>query len=371
MTTRQIFPKLIIVLVLFSFSVDVDAQPHESLILDRLEVITSDNADQLEPIAEFSAREIANTITLDPSARLLVVGGGSNELGYVEVFELETMNLIADLPVVASRVIAVSFSADGSRLASGSDDGTITVWDALSWQEISRFQISPGGNSQSVRRITFSDDLQMGTLTEDGGIKLFDIVLQQEIYQIGNNRIDLSQFVNFSSDNGSFVYGTTGGSGIGYSYIHIVDINTRQETHTFQVSDSQDYATSAVTDFSSDNRLIASTAIESTIPNIIVFETETGQAPVRFVDTPDQPREISFAPSANILAVAGNNWEPPNYEARGTLQIWSFEPGEWLIDLTEQIPMIPWDIEFNQNGNLLVTLDTESVVRFWGVPSSK
>ncbi|MCJ1280582.1 hypothetical protein MMC21_008411, partial [Puttea exsequens] len=68
-------------------------------------------------------------------------------------------------------VETIAFSPDGKRLASGSLDGTIKLWDAASGQ----LQQTLQGHTGSVRTIAFSPDgKQLASGSDDETIKLWD-----------------------------------------------------------------------------------------------------------------------------------------------------------------------------------------------------
>ena len=52
------------------------------------------------------------------------------------------------------QVLSVAFSPDGKRIVSGSDDGTIKVWDAATGQET----LTLKGHSSAVNSVAFSPD---------------------------------------------------------------------------------------------------------------------------------------------------------------------------------------------------------------------
>ena len=59
---------------------------------------------------------------------------------------------IATLEGQSESVVSLSFSPDGSRLASGSDDSTVRLWDGASGVPVATL----GGHSRSVASLSFS-----------------------------------------------------------------------------------------------------------------------------------------------------------------------------------------------------------------------
>jgi WD40 repeat protein len=71
-------------------------------------------------------------------------------------------------------VTAVAVSADGKKVVSGSEDGTVKIWDAESGTELHTLS----GHSDYVDEVAVSaDGMKIVTGSEDGTVKIWNMVM--------------------------------------------------------------------------------------------------------------------------------------------------------------------------------------------------
>jgi serine/threonine protein kinase len=137
--------------------------------------------------------------------------------------ELRTLKGPTALLFSLASVRSMAFSPDGSRLASGSLDGTIKLWDAASGQELRTLK----GHTRAVYTLVFSPDgTHLTSGSPDGTIKLWDTAGDRELRTIkaqtgprnelfdakwDGNRLGMGSLV-FSPDGGRLASGSDEGT---------------------------------------------------------------------------------------------------------------------------------------------------------------
>jgi eukaryotic-like serine/threonine-protein kinase len=93
----------------------------------------------------------------------------------VKVWDVETGREIRTL---RGGGLGLAYSADGTALASGSQDGVVTVWDTTNWESRATLR----GHTGSVRGLAFSPDGgRIVTAGSDHSIRLWDAATGQEV----------------------------------------------------------------------------------------------------------------------------------------------------------------------------------------------
>ena len=89
-----------------------------------------------------------------------------------------------ELKLVGDRVSGVTFSPDGKRLATASDDQTAKVWDAESGKELLTLR-----DSKFVYAVAFSPDgRRLATASHGGTVQVYALVLS-ELFSVARSRV--------------------------------------------------------------------------------------------------------------------------------------------------------------------------------------
>jgi len=100
----------------------------------------------------------ASALAFSRDGRLLACGIGTDDISVLDArsgrqiafLESQRSTFASGLPLI----LCLAFSPDSQYLASGSDDGSVSIWDATEWKHVKRFVVEAAG----INQIAFSYD---------------------------------------------------------------------------------------------------------------------------------------------------------------------------------------------------------------------
>mmetsp|Transcript_82828 Transcript_82828/g.208611 ORF Transcript_82828/g.208611 Transcript_82828/m.208611 type:complete len:410 (-) Transcript_82828:187-1416(-) len=92
------------------------------------------------------------------------------------IFDMRDKQVVALLQSHEDDIIGIDYSADKSLLATGSDDGTVAIWDTRTWKQCGTIDTRPVVKDNEVKRIAFSTDgKQLAAACSSGKVLVYDM----------------------------------------------------------------------------------------------------------------------------------------------------------------------------------------------------
>ncbi len=205
-------------------------------------------------------------------------------------------------------VLSVAYSPDGSRLASGSGDKTVKLWDTAKGKELATL----AGHSGDVRSVSFSPDgRRLASGAEDKTVKLWDTTKGKELATLAGHS-DSVLSVAFSPDGSRLASGS--GPFIGAGTVKLWDTATGKELATL-AGHSGDIRSVAL---SPDGRRLASGSADRTVK---VWDTATGKELATLAGHWDWVTSVAFSLDGRRLASGSDD---------NTMKLWDTATGKEL-----------------------------------------
>jgi hypothetical protein len=151
----------------------------------------------------------------------------------------------------AGWVISVAFSPDGKRLATGSEDHTVKLWDAATGQEL----LSLKGHADVVSSLAFSPDgKRLASGSWDKTVKLWDVTTGQELATLRGHSGMVTSVI-FSPDGKRIV------SGSHDTTVKLWDVTIGQVVTTLKGHSSAVWSVA----FSPNGKILASGSVDKTV----------------------------------------------------------------------------------------------------------
>jgi WD40 repeat protein/tRNA A-37 threonylcarbamoyl transferase component Bud32 len=258
---------------------------------------------------------------------------------------LESLTIAPDAKRHGGRLDIV-FGPDGT-IAAGNVDGTITLWDAATGQEVRTLR----GHSGPVFGVAFSPDGRQ--LASGGGmadVKLWDVGGGQELRSF-RGPAGRVPYLRFSPDGRRLAAGSATGIEAPYKPgVKVWELATGHEGASFQ---GRHWGNAAVA-FSPDGRRLAS--VNEWMTDLRFHDPATGRE-VRTVDLEagDGGYAVAWASDGRRLAVGGRD---------GSVVLWDADANARVAILRGHTGGVH-DVAFSSDGRLLATAGADGAVKVW------
>ena len=235
-------------------------------------------------------------------------------------------------------VVSVAFSRDGT-LASGGQDGTVILWDAITEQPIATLT----GHTASARSVAFSPDGSiLASGSHDGTVILWDVATQQPKDTLTEHTAPV-ETVAFSPDGSTLASGSQDGTVI------LWDVDTGQPKDTIMGHANWVWSVA----FSPDGTL----AIGRNDGTVLLWDVATGQPKDTLTGHTAWVESVAFTRDGSTLASgSGDN----------TVILWEVATGRPIVILPGHTAGVN-SVAFSPDGTMLASGSDDTTVRLWDV----
>ena len=275
------------------------------------------------------------SVTFSPDGTILASGALDPA---IKLWDVATQTNIATRTRFTSGVYSVSFAPDGAILASGSGDTVAHLWDVATWGIITTLQ----GHTDDVNSVSFSPDSAiLASGSEDRTVKLWDVATRTNIATLEGHTDDVNS-VSFSPNEAILA------SGSGDDTVKLWDVVTGTNIATLEGHGGNVTSVS----FSPDSRILASGSWDRTIK---LWDVVTGTNIATLEGHRGNIYSLSFSPDGAILASGA--WDR-------TIKLWDVVTGTNIATFTGHRGRVT-SVSFSPDGATLASGSWDDTVKLW------
>jgi WD40 repeat protein/uncharacterized caspase-like protein len=243
----------------------------------------------------------------------------------------------------SSTVTALVISSDGKRLASGSLDKTVILWDAESGKQLRSF----AGHTEFITAVAISPDgLMLASGNTDDTVKLWQVNTGRELRTLAGHANNVTA-IAFNPDGSILVSASTDKT------LKLWSVKDGKELRTF----TGHIDTINAVCFSNDGKIIASVSDDKTVK---LWDAASGKEIATLTGHTKKVRAVAFSPDGQTLASASDDMSVKLWEATSGKELRAF------TGHTEEVTRVVFDAD----GKMLVSMSL-SAIKFWEITSGK
>jgi Tol biopolymer transport system component len=285
-------------------------------------------------------------VAFSPDGRRLATGGTDRRVLLWNVDAAETPQVL--LTPHRRAITSVAFSPDGSQLATTGYDNTLQLWDLTTQagRELGR-------HGKAVRRLAFSPHGDwIATAAGDGSVTLWPTAVGGQARPLSQPHGEAAYGVAFSPD------GSRLASVVGEGRLQVWEVQTGRLLHSLPAH--RPWA--AAVDWSPDGNFLVTAGADRLVK---LWSVGKDQPTAIFREARQVVYDVAVSPQGTrLLAVT---MDSANTGAPGEVLLWDLESRKLLARLTGHKGAV-WAGAFSPDGGALATASNDGTVRLWDVP---
>jgi len=276
-------------------------------------------------------------IDFSPCSKQLASG---SEDGSIRIWNLDTFQCIKVLTHHKKAINCLRFSPNGQFLASASWDNTIKLWDLQSFDEITTLT----GHQDSVEILDISmDSLLLASGSNDQTIRLWDCKKKQQLH-IFDNFSDTIRSLCFSPDGLQLAAGS-------WDIIHLWDVLSKKSIRTFK-GQTKNYISALA--ISPDGLTLAAGSHDKTIR---LWDMTSKKQSLKLQGHLRRVNCVAFSPDNLTLASGSHDKQ---------VKLWNIKTGKEINGLNVHSDFVS-AVAFSPDGNILASASHDKRIRLWQV----
>jgi WD40 repeat protein len=277
------------------------------------------------------------SISFSPCSKQLASG---TEDGTIRIWNLDNFQCIQVLTHHKKAVNCLRFSPNGDILASASWDHTIKLWDLNTFEEIATLK----GHQDSVEILDISmDNLLLASGSNDQTIRLWDIRKKQTLH-IFDDFSDTIRSLCFSPDGLQLAAGS-------WDVIHLWDVLSNKLIQTFK-GQTKNYISALA--ISPDGLTLAAGSHDKTIR---MWDMRTKKQSLKLQGHLRRVNCVAFSPDNLTLASGSHDKQ---------VKLWNIKTGKEINGLDVHNDFVS-AVAFSPDGNILASASHDTQIRLWQI----